>query len=213
MTAPRALTETDMANGALGHIGEPAISSLDDAKRKAARECKRAFATVRECLLRATPWQFAKAAVRPASIGAAPNGRYFYRYAMPDDCVTVRSIEGAADDAWEVESSGDDADIRTFVDTSVASALIVYTRRVVNPAQWDELFVTVFQLRLAAKINPSVGRDKGKTNDLLAQAERELTKAMQRDAQERSAQFITRDTSWIDARYGAGVPGGSRLRF
>lgn len=202
MTVPRPQTETDMANGALAHIGEPAVSSLDDQRRKAARECKRHFATVRDAMLRETPWQFAKASARPAAIGAAPNGRYLYRYAMPEDCVTVRTIEGVSCDAWEVQSSGEDGDPRVFLDTDAPQALVVYTRRVTNPAQWDELFADVFQLRLAAKVNPLVGRDKSRTNDLIALAESRMAKASQRDAKERSSQYVTGETSWVRARYG-----------
>lgn len=204
MTVPLPRTEADMANRALAHIGEPAISSLDDAKRKAARECKRHFAGVRDALLRETPWQFAKAATRPASIGAAPQGRYLYRYAMPEDCITVLAIEGVAcgAGAWEVQNAGNDADPRCFLDADAASALVTYTRRVENPAQWDELFVDVFALRLAAMVNPLIGRDKSRTNDLIALAEQRMAKASQRDAKERSSQYVNGATSWVRARYG-----------
>lgn len=204
MTVPLSQTETDRANAALAHIGEPAISSIDDAGRKAARECRKHFARVRDQLLRSAHWQFAKGTAQPGSSGAPPDALYLYRYPMPEDCIAVRGIRGAETYQWEVRHAGqgEDGDIRVMVDTDVAGALIFYTRRVVNPAQWDELFTEVFDLALAAAINPLVGRDKSKTADLLALAEAKLPRARNKDARERGPDYVTRDTSWSRVRRG-----------
>jgi hypothetical protein len=202
MTVPLGQTETDRANAALAHIGEPSIVSLNDAGRRAARECKKHFSEARDQLLRKANWQFAKASAQPASLGAPPDGVYLYRYPMPEDCVAVRTIRDAANETWEVRHAGNDGDPRVMVDTDIAAPLIFYTRRVVNPAQWDELFCEVFDLMLAAKINPLVGRDKGRTAELQSEADKKLLRAQQKDARERSPERITRDTSWISARRG-----------
>lgn len=202
MTVPLAQTETARANAALAHIGEPAISDINDAGRKAAREAKARFADVRDQVLRGAHWQFAKASAAPASSGPPPDGRYLYRYPMPTDCVAVRSIADHPDDAWEVRHAGVDGDIRVMVDTDVAGAVIFYTRRVTNPAQWDELFTEVFDLALGAAINPNVGRDKSKTADLLAMVEHKLPRARNKDARERGPDYVSNDHSWSRVRRG-----------
>ncbi|MDE2579964.1 MAG: hypothetical protein KGL46_14265 [Hyphomicrobiales bacterium] len=201
MAAPRALTEVDQVNGALAEIGEPPVVSLDD-KRAAARHAKRLFGPLRDELLRATSWQFAMNWCAPAAQAAAPPSGYTYRYTMPDDCIAVIAIEGHPNDAWETPSAGEDDTLAVVLDTEIASPQVQYTRRIVNPAQWDAQFATLFQLRLAAKLNPLIGRDKGLTGALLKRAEDMEDDASRRDAQARSGEYITRDTSWVQARRG-----------
>lgn len=202
MAAPRPTTETDRVNEALALIGEPPIASIDDPRRKAARNAKRFFAGVRDDLLRQTPWEFAMAWVTPPAAPNAPSSGYAFRYLMPDDCVDVFQIKNLPDDAWETPNAGDDDTVVTVLDTNATAPLVQYTRRIVNPAQWDESFAVLFALKLAAKLNPLVGRDKTLTQQLDAKAEMKLDEASRRDAQARSSQQVTRDTSWTQARRG-----------
>lgn len=202
MAAPRLVTETDRANAALQLIGEPPISSLDDNGRRAARECKRAFGKIRDGLLKRAPWNFATASTVPPSIGASPDGVFLYRYAMPEDCVAVRLIQNLEDNDWQIAAATLSGDPRVMVDTSVVAPRIVYTKRMDNPAQWDELFSDVFDLMLAGAINPAVGRDKGLTESLRSEAEARLLTAKQNDSREKSSRYVTRATSWVRSRYG-----------
>lgn len=202
MTAPSPLTETAMANGALAEIGETAITDIDDPKRAAARVCKQNFGAVRDALLRRVPWQFAQHRVSPAAVAAPAGSPWAYRYRMPGDCIAPQDIVGADPASWEVSSAGDDQSLGVVVDANITAPQIVYTRRIVNPAQWDALFAQVFQLMLAAKINPLIGRDKQKTNDCLLRAERLLGTASRLDAQAQAANRVSGNTSWIAARRG-----------
>lgn len=203
MAAPLDQTETGMANRALALIGEPPIASLDDPKRSAARHAKRNFADVRDGLLRALPWQCAKMSTTPPALPTAPNPKYSFRYLMPADCISVNSIECNTTDAWEVEATGDDTTLVTALDTSIVAPLVWYTRRLVNPAQWDEEFADVFIQRFCARLNPLIGRDKTKTGGFIAEGKRLFDEAALRDAQQRSRQQVSRNTSWIASRFGA----------
>jgi len=204
MAAPRDLTETGMANGALAHIGEPPISSLDDPQRAAARHCKRFFAEIRDELLRERDWQFARNSCTPAAGPTPPNAQWSFRYIMPSDCIAVLRVGDDPNSGpdWESPSTGDDVTVATVLDTNEVAPLVWYTRRVVNPAQWDELFGRLFKFALAAKVNPLVGRDKSLTNDLVAYAKGEKDDASKRDSQQRSGQQISRTTSWVQSRWG-----------
>lgn len=204
MAAPLDQTETGMANRALALIGEPPIASLDDAKRSAARHAKRNFADIRDSTLRAIPWQFAKQSTTPPALPVAPNTRYAFRYLMPADCISVNAIgDCTTTDAWEVEATGDDTTLVTALDTSIVAPLVWYTRRIVNPAQWDEEFADAFVQRFCARLNPLIGRDKTKTPLFIAEGKRLLDEAALRDAQQRSRQQVSRNTSWIASRFGA----------
>lgn len=211
MSAPIGQTETDRANAALAHIGEPAIVSLDDTGRAAARECKRHFAAVRDQFLRKANWQFAKASASPATVGAPVDNAYLYRYPMPTDCLAVRAIRDAREGEWEVRHAGNDGDPRVMVDSDIEAPLIFYTRRVTNPAQWDELFCEVFDLALAARVNPNIGRDKSLTERLKNEAETRLLSARQREIRERAPERVTRETSWTRVRRG-GFYRGDKLK-
>lgn len=204
MSAPADLSETGMANGALALIGEPPIASLDDATRAAARTAKRFFAETRDELLRERHWEFARNSCVPSALPTAPNQKWLYRYVMPDDCVAVKSIEEGPDfdPDWECPASGDDGTVAILLDTNETAPMVWYTRRIVNPAQWDPLFRRVFKSALAAKINPIVGRDKTLTAQLAQAAQSWLDDAAMRDARTRNGDQITRSTSWVTARWG-----------
>ena len=205
MSAPVDLSETGMANGALALIGEPPISSLDDTRRKAARECKRHFAEVRDQLLDAKDWEFAKTQCTPPPLPNAPNTTYSYRYQMPSDCIRVLQLNDLDADDWECPNPGDDATTIVVVDTNALSPVIWYIRRVVNPAQWSNEFRGTFQTALAAMINPAVGRDKTLTVQLAGVADKKLESSARRDNQQRVGDTITSTTSWVSARWGYGV--------
>ncbi len=198
------LTETGMANGALAHIGEPPISSLDDTKRAAARHCKRFFAEIRDELLRERDWEFARNSCVPSALPSPPNSAWSFRYVMPSDCIAVLSIGDDPDcePAWESPSTGDDTTVAKMLDTDEVAPLVWYTRRLTNPAQWDQLFARLFKLALAAKVNPLIGRDKSLTAGLVTMAKGGIDDAGKRDAQQKSGQTISRSTSWVKARFG-----------
>lgn len=202
MAAPVDLSETGMANGALALIGEPPISSLDDTKRRAARECKRHFASVRDGLLAKRDWEFARNSCTPSALSTPPSATYQYRYMLPADCIRVTKLNDADMDPWESMSSGDDVTVARAVDTNCVAPVVWYTRQLVNPAQWAVGFQTLFHAALAAKVNPSVGRDKALTAQLMGYVDRELSDAAVRDSQQRTGETISRTPSWVQARWG-----------
>lgn len=199
----RAATEVQAANGALRHIGEPALASLDE-PRAAARACKPAFPDVRDALLREADWNFATAWAVPACLPGPAIGPLKKRYAMPADCVGVRYIDGLTEDDWAVEDAallpGQPAPEAIIVVTNATAPRICYTRRIENVALWDALFLDVFQLRLGAAIAPGIGRSRAIAVELEARATARLKPAKRRDAREKARTAVTRETSWISAR-------------
>jgi hypothetical protein len=214
MPAPADLSETGMANGALALVGEPPIASLDDTTRAAARACKRFFAATRDEMLAERHWQFARHSCTPAPLPDAPNRHWRFRYVMPADCVTIRTIGDGPDQTppWESPSSGEDGTVAVLLDTNETNPIVWYTRRVVNPAQWSPLFRRLFQAALAAKVNPIVGRDKSLTASLADAARSWLDDAAVRDARARNGDQLTRNTSWVQARRGFVTIGSSGLQ-
>lgn len=84
-------SETDVANLALGAIGEPPIPSLVDPSARA-MACNLHFAPLRDAMQRDGNWNFCSAWTIPALATQAAIGVLANRYPMPDDCLKVRQV-------------------------------------------------------------------------------------------------------------------------
>lgn len=209
----RSTSETQAANGALAHVGQPPIASLEQGTA-ASRVCLQRFADVRDALLRERDWNFAEAWVVPASSPIPGGGRFKKRYPLPEDCLFVRKVDQLGQDGWAIEASsinpGDDASQVMTLVCGIDGPRICYSRRVENPALWDALFLEVFQLRLAAAIAPLLAKSAALAERLAARADAKLVSASRRDAREKAATSIPRDTSWLRARSGGRFRTGYR---
>lgn len=203
-TTPRSQTELDAAIGALDHCGEPPIVSLDAANHRA-RTCKRNLAKARAETLCMHPWNFAATWTTLEGGETAAAGNFAYLYPLPPDCLKVREVEGLEHNSWAVE--GDEGGVLTGLVTDAEDPTICYTRDVTRLSIWDALAFAVFELVLAAKVNPSVGKDKTLTRQLLDQARLALRPAKQQDAREGARGDVRVDTSWLASRRRGGSRG------
>lgn len=205
MTIARAQNELEAARGALDHIGEPTIASLDAAYHRA-RACKRNLAKARAETLCMHDFNFASRWEQLTDGEEGSAGNFKYRFPLPPGCLIVREVEGLEENSWTTEQ--DDGGSLVTLATDAESPKIRYTGDVGNLALWDPLAFATLELVLGAKINPAVGKNSNLTKDLLAQAKLALKPAKQMDARQQSRGSIRRDTSWLDARR----TGGSRGR-
>lgn len=201
---PRASDETGAANGALAHLGEPPLTSIEE-PRAAAVAVRARFGDVRDALLAKHDWNFASTVTVPAAVAVPADADGWTRYALSDDVVKVRDLPGLDRTEWEVvgEDGATDpgASAAKFLRAPTAAAPRVrYTRRVGNVALWSELFLEVFQLQLGARLARQVARNGGLADALEERAERLLGKAQLADAQEANRRQVRRDPSWVRAR-------------
>lgn len=207
MTLARAASEVEAANGALAHIGEGRINSLDETRRTAARVIKTHFGSVRDTLLRRHDWNFAKRWATLALDPLAPAGTFPFMYPLPGDCLRVRVVDGASEDDWCVENGrtaaeDGEAGLTSMLSTTLASPRIGYTALIGNPALWDAIFLEAFEFALAAKIAPQLGRDDAMAQSMRAEAETVLTRARKADAREAAPSRVPREVSYISVRRG-----------
>lgn len=211
---PRATTDVQAANLALGLVTEPPISSFDEADRTAARECKKWYGTALDKALSRTDWNFASAWDRPAQNATVGLGKLTKVYPLRSDCVKVRQVfEGEPSDdtalgtdEWAIES----AEITTGGTTAIAKVLVCeidnptirYTRRVDNVALWDGEFLVAFVHRLARYVAPKLGKSQSAIAEIKQEADDEADNAAGADARETAPKQISRDVSWIRARRG-----------
>jgi len=153
-------TDTDIGNMALSRMGTRAtITSLTENSIEA-RVLNVHFATVRDSILRARNWNFARITQALSLSGTAPT-RWTYSYAYPAGCLRFLKIDlGVVTQGYysphryvlnptrgfELGSDG----TNRFILTDIAEAVGIFVQQVTDPNRWDPEFTTCFVDALAA---------------------------------------------------------------
>ena len=170
-------SESDLLNDALGQIGATPINAIDDGTTNA-NYCQRFYPALRDGLLRSAHWNFATGRVELAQEATTPAFEFAYQYALPADCLKVREYYGGS------PSTGDGTDLALLEARQLAKwkvegrklltndgeVMIVYTRRITNPDEWDSTFYQLVSTWLAAKLANAIPKDARKASELLKQA-------------------------------------------
>lgn len=212
MSLDRAGTETEAANLALGHLGQPEIADILGTGLRA-RTMRRFFAAARDSTLREKWWRFAKANVIPSADAADSAGFLKKRYVLPADCLRVRYLEDGAGGVFDQDSGEWDmeggvvevggAQIESVVlVTNVAAPLVVYTRRVTTVSLWDAVFLEGFGYRLAGMAARTLGRSAAKAGALEGMARDRIATASAIDSKEKSSERVQPVPSFLTARRG-----------
>jgi hypothetical protein len=218
MSLDRAGTETEAANLALGHLGQPAIADISDVGLRA-RTMRRFFAAARDSTMREKWWKFGKTFVRPSADPVKSLGSIKTRYAMPADCLRVCYLDDGRGGVftldqgkWDLEGGAIDvagAQIESeFLVTDIGSPTVCYVRRVETVRLWDPVFLMGFSFRLASLSARMLGRSSAKAASLEVQAREEIEKAAQFDAKEATVKRAQPVPSYLSC-----AAGSPRTRF
>ena len=150
-------TVTDICNAALSHCGTRSkISSLEEASPEA-NACFTHFALLRDYMLRAFDWNFARLTAALAELPDPP-ARWARKYALPADCVRIRRPNDVpvltVPETWcELAADKDSAGAPIGVLlTDAARVSAIYTGRVIDTLRWDDGFATAMTYGLGARI-------------------------------------------------------------
>jgi len=204
----------DICNMALGEIGSRTLVNSLGEDTPAGVQCTLFYNTLRQQLLRAAPWGFARKTLALTSLGLAtddPNPVPFPWQAMylyPPDCLGMRYIlpppfpTQVADvpdvsttllvpwcppsRTWRYLKSYDDASTpaRTVILSNVVQALGVYTADVEDPGLFDPLFVNALAMMLASKLVMPLTGNAGMKGDYFKLAFNAVQEARARDGNE-----------------------------
>jgi hypothetical protein len=145
-----ALTPVELANMALGILVEAPIGSLDD-DVKAARLLNLHYETTRQSELIKNPWVFAIfRSELDAETDAPTSDQYGYAYAVPDDALRVLPLTDDGEAGGTRIPFKQEANL--ILTDYAGPRLVRYIGNVVDPAEFDPLFVEAFAARLAMKI-------------------------------------------------------------
>ena len=187
-------SEVGICNEALSEIGAASILALDQ-DDKNARECNKRYASLRDKLLRAHPWNFAVARAKLGQLSAAPTYEFDFAYQLPSDWLRILSVHDNDAGVGSVEYRIEGRKV-----LSGASELwLRYVRRVTDPNTFDELFTEALIFRLAwALARPLI--QSGTLEELKRKAfEAVMRKARGVDAQEDFAEALP-EGSWVTDR-------------
>ena len=142
------ITETDLANRALGHIGEMRIFDINDVESKAARTCRGCIGQVIDETLREHRWNCAIARATLSELAEGPGHGFARAFQLPGDLLRLLEVNGeafeASDEFYEVEEGK-----RLLTDASRAQ--IRYVRRIAVH-EFDPLLGRAVAAALAAEI-------------------------------------------------------------
>lgn len=145
--------EIQICNLALSRLGGFRIQSLDDATKEA-RECKLHYPIVRDAVLEAHDWDFARKRLVLALTTETFSG-WEYAYQYPTDCLVIRKIydpnkaEGSKIPFEVVSNAALD---RRLILTNQAQAELIYTAKVTDVNMFSSGFVNALAFRLAADL-------------------------------------------------------------
>lgn len=220
-------SEIDIANLALGHLGDNAtVASLDPPEGSAqAEHCARFYPIARDALLELHDWNFA---TKRALLAQVDNlwSQWAYTYLQPADCLRVIAVldKNAKGDqsvsipapfsqtglsntgigqytpvefVCETNDGGDEVIL-----TDQADAMTRYVAFVTDTTRFTPLFVTTLTWKLAAMLAGPVlkgeaGRAEAKRCEGMAAAW--LSKAIEADTKQRRVQ-TTQAVSWLAGR-------------
>ncbi|BCS54781.1 hypothetical protein [Geobacter sp. SVR] len=182
--------EVAICNRALSRIGVTTKIPSLDVRTKEAIELNAVFEDVRDAVLAAAHWPFARKIIALQKTGEAPF-RWLYRYEYPNDCVAIRflypPISGGRDaegfrlalqeNPIKYEIGLDENNAQTIC-TDTDLAVIEYTARVKNPRQFDAKFSSALAWALAAEVALPLAKTLDHSRNALAMYEKEISEAI-----------------------------------
>lgn len=163
------MTETDVCNMALSHIGEGRITDIND-DNETARLCRQYYDHSRTLILRQFPWGFARRIERLAKVDTfTPTGGYEHTYLYPENCLYVYRILDTEyvenkqrylaiyKDLYSYDVFNIDNNTKV-ISTDVPNAYCDYIYNVTDPDLYEPLFMEALTRKLASDLAmPLVG--------------------------------------------------------
>jgi len=186
-------SQVEIANAALLKIGEPPITSFEDAEQGAIL-ANNTFTIYRDALIRAHPWKFATRRVALATSTSTPAWEFTYSYPVPAEpyyFLKLLTIENPSDYDYRLEG-------RAIVTDLGAPLYIKYLWRVSDPNQWDTLFTEAFVAKLAWEWAENITKEAELRQSLLKEFIGKIEQAFSVDGQEGKTEPIP-DGTWLGA--------------
>lgn len=149
-------SEVSQCNRALQLIGAGRISSLTDATA-AARACNSIYAELRDEVLCAHEWQFAKARATLARISPDPDfPDATYAYQLPNDCLRPLRLENELVLGQEAEWEQEGDQVLCGLESDVQ---LHYIKEVTDPVLFSAMFKSCLATRMSSDLAMILKKD------------------------------------------------------
>lgn len=169
-------SETSICNYALGQLGQQTIDDLTEDSPQA-RACSLFYAQARDAVLCEIWWGFATAEQTLAVTATDPN-EWDYAYTLPSDCLLPRYIPPVVRNGMKVPFEWAGREIWTDQE----DAVLIYTKRVTDPAYFHPLFIDAMALKLAVLVCMPLSVERSLRADALQLYRGSIALARQSDA-------------------------------
>lgn len=183
-------SEVQICNLALAKIGDEQITSLTD-NSKSARLCNLVYEPFRDSVLRAHPWNFAIKRIALALSTETPAYEYTAQFSLPSDFLRIISTDLLGDEEYKIEGR--------FLLAHSPNVKIRYVSQVIDPNQFDWLFIETLAARMAAELAIAITDNRVLSVDLFNLYASKVSEARSIDAQEGTPDNITADL-WLGSR-------------
>jgi hypothetical protein len=166
-------TPTELANIALGLIGQPPIS--DFLEPSAAAEAVRLhWDLTRQACLRGRQWNFAVRRAVLVRLAAAPAFGFAYAYHLPDKYLLACEVNGKNAGTGEATHEIEGA----MLLTDEESVQLRYVEDIQDSTSWDSSFDQYFCAALAAAVAPFLTNSQSMAEGMMQLAEKKRLAAM-----------------------------------
>lgn len=185
-------SEVSLCNVALGLCSNEAnIASLVEGSVEA-QLCAQFYPLARDELLAAYNWNFCTKRVALATITNLWSG-WQYCYAKPNDCLSAICVllPNATDDTQtqdyiqELTTDAQGNDVQAIY-TNVQSAVLKYTKMIVDPTKFSSLFNSTLPFLLAGYLAGPLTKDQSLQKAMFAEAERRVIAAKSQDGMDQN---------------------------
>ncbi len=194
-------TQTEIANRALGYVGDETITAFSDANKRA-RLVTLYYDGARRRALRLHPWNKVSSRASLAKDATDPIWGFDSRFKLPSDFERLIDIENTGGGlSIEGNAQGSRYEIEDgFIHTDLSAPLnIKYVRNESDTSKFDSLLTTVVAYSLALDLVEGLTQSNTKKAALETSMRFWLKEAQRVSGRERAPQRF-RDTTWINAR-------------
>ncbi len=204
----------EICNQALAQLGAGRILSLVDDTTEA-QLCNTFYEPVRDALVEAHEWSFARARVRLVPITTPPVSYWDAAYELPSDVLRVLNVSqdpNSRADAPEWDREGSTIVIKTH---RASTAIYVrYLKRITDPNRFGPVFVQALVVRIAAEMAMPLRESRALQQQMWSLYNAKVSEAMTADGmQGRSQRMDVTTLTRVRGRGGQGVFDGPFMFF
>ena len=185
---PITLTKTDIVNGALSLLAQPAITDLDSDESEEGDTARIWYLRTRQYVFGKYPWRCLQKTVQLTADPVKTNDRYSASFLVPADFISITETDLDEEQVYYF-LEGDRIIIESF--RATPTFFLTYTFQEENVGRYSPWLVEYFETELASKMSYALLKDRRFSIDMVALAKDAFIDGANRDAnQERNYTYI-----------------------